>query len=179
MNHIEKLAEALPDACKDLRLNITSVLRGTSLTPAQTWAVALTSAYFVGSRPVAEALLADSAGTLTPADIDDARAAAAIMGMNTVYYRFRHLVGKPAYEGMRANLRMNRMMNPATTKAQFELCAMACAALAGCEKCIKAHDETLAGQQVGEGQIHDAVRIAACVAGFATALNAADFKPAA
>lgn len=181
MRHVETLlTEAIPDSCKDLRLNLTSLLRGTSLPPAQNWAVALTSAYFVGCKPLAEAVLADATaeGLLGPNDVGDAQAAAALMGMNTVYYRFRHLSGKPSYEQMRAGLRMNRMMSPATSKVQFELCAMACAALAGCGKCITAHDETLLKQQVSEAQIHDAVRLASAVAGAAVALSLPTGVPA-
>jgi alkyl hydroperoxide reductase subunit D len=94
------------------------------------------------------------------------------MAMNTVYYRFRHMVGKPSYSQRPAALRMTRMARPATSKALFELCAMACAALAGCELCIRSHEESLLKEGLTEEQIHDAVRIAAVVRGFQTALAA-------
>jgi alkyl hydroperoxide reductase subunit D len=171
MEHLERLLGALPDWCKDARLNLTSVLRGTSLSANQTWAVALTSAYFLRSPEIVEAIRADGGANLTAADLEDAEAAAAVMGMNTVYYRFRHLIGNPVYQQMKAGLRMNRMANPATSKVQFELCALACAALAGCEMCLKAHEETLRKQQVSESQVHDAVRIAASVNGAVVALD--------
>jgi alkyl hydroperoxide reductase subunit D len=171
MSSLETLSATLPECCKDLRINLAAVLRGSSLSPARAWSVALASAYFSRVPALSDALLADGQGELSPADIDDARAAAALMGMTTVYYRFRHLVGKPVYSQLRANLRMNRMSSPATSKAQFELCALACAALAGCEVCLKSHEAGLVKDGVTEEQVHDAVRIASAVAGFAVALG--------
>jgi lipoyl-dependent peroxiredoxin subunit D len=171
MEQIEKLLERLPESCKDLRLNMTSVLRGTGLTGTQTWSIALTSAFFCKNSRLAEAVKNDGTAHLSPADIDDAQGVAAIMGMNTAYYRFRHLIEIPEYQSLKANLRMNRMMNPATSKLQFEVCAMACAVLAGCQMCMQAHEKALIEQGLTQSQIHDAVRIASIVAGVDIALN--------
>ena len=90
--------------------------------------------------------------------------------MNTVYYRFRHMIGKDSYQHKPAGLRMNRMMRPATSKALFELCSMACAALAGCEMCLRSHEESLLKEGLSEDQVHESVRIAAVVNGFSVAL---------
>ena len=49
------------------------------------------------------------------------------MGMNTVYYRFRHLVGKESYAQKPARLRMQGMVKPKTNKALFELVSLAIA----------------------------------------------------
>lgn len=43
------------------------------------------------------------------------------MAMNNVYYRFRHMIGKDVYTQKPARLRMNRLVQPATSKADFEL----------------------------------------------------------
>ena len=53
--------------------------------------------------------------------VEDAVAAAALMAMNNVYYRFRHLIGKPSYGDQPARLRMNRLVKPAASKVDFEL----------------------------------------------------------
>ena len=103
--------------------------------------------------------------------IDDAKAAAALMAMNTVYYRFRHMVGKPGYGQKPARLRMNRMMKPATNKADFELFSMACAVLAPCEVCITSHEASILKHELTEDHVHDVVRIAATLNGVATALT--------
>lgn len=170
---LETLAAGLPDSCKDLRLNLQSVLRESTLSVKQRWSVALAAAYFLRLPALVEALKSDPAGELQPADIEDAQSAAALMGMTTIYYRFRHLAGRPSYTQMRAGLRMNKMQSPATNRVQFELCALACAALAGCEACIKSHDASLLKEGVTEEQVHDAARIASVVSGFGVALGVA------
>lgn len=172
MPSLSDLKASLAEETKDLRLNLDAVLRADKIDPAQTYAVALASALFLRDVELADALLAESAGALTPDAVTDARAAAAIMAMNTVYYRFRHMIGKESYNQKPAGLRMNRMIRPATTKALFELCSMACAALAGCEACLKAHEASLLKEGMTEDQVHDCVRIAAVVNGFSVARTA-------
>ncbi|MFM8495614.1 MAG: carboxymuconolactone decarboxylase family protein, partial [Planctomycetia bacterium] len=151
---------------KDIRLNLSSVLTGENLQPAQALGIALASARFVRSQPVVAALDSDiraGLGDAAAAVISDAIAAAGLMAMNTVYYRFRHMLGKESYEARSPRLRMSRMVQPATTKADFELMSLACAALAGCELCIKNHEASLVHLGVSEEACHDAVRIAAVI----------------
>lgn len=170
MERTRQLLDSLPEGAKDLRLNLPRTLEGETLSPRQAWSVALASAYFARCPELRDALLADGAAILTPEDIDDAQASAALMGMNTVYYRFRHMAGKESHHQRRANLRMARMATPAVSKAQFELCSIACAALAGCEACIQSHEASILKEGLSEDHVHDAVRIAAVVHGVAVAL---------
>lgn len=172
MRSLDDLKASLGDDTKDLRLNLGNVLDNGDLQPVERWAVALASAYFLRAGELVEALTAAGSSHLTPAAIADARAAASIMGMNTVYYRFRHMVGKPSYSQRQAGLRMSRMGKPATSKGLFELASMACAVLAGCEACIKAHESSLLGEGYSEDKVHQAVRIAAVVNGFLIATAA-------
>lgn len=172
MRTLDELKATLGDDTKDMRLNLGNVLDNGDLEPAERWAVALASAYFLRAGELVEAIATAGAAHLTPAAIADARAAAAIMGMNTVYYRFRHMIGKPSYSQRQAGLRMARMAKPATTKALFELASMACAVLAGCEMCIKAHEQSLLNEGYSEDRVHQAVRIAAVVNGFLIATAA-------
>jgi alkyl hydroperoxide reductase subunit D len=58
---------------------------------------------------------------------------------------------------------MDRMNQPATTKADFELMSLGCAALAGCEMCLQSHESSLLQLNVSEDACHDAIRIAAVV----------------
>ncbi|MDG3007016.1 carboxymuconolactone decarboxylase family protein [Paludisphaera mucosa] len=172
MRSLDDLKSLLGDDTKDLRLNLGNVLDSGDLLPVERWAVALASAYFLRAGELVEALTTAGADHLTPAAIADARASAAIMGMNTVYYRFRHMIGKPSYSQRQAGLRMSRMGKPATTKGLFELASMACAVLAGCEMCIKAHEQSLLAEGYTEDRVHQAVRIAAVVNGFLIATAA-------
>lgn len=167
---LDALTATIPDTCKDLRLNLPAVLRNATIEPAQAWSAAISSAWFIGNRELAEVVTRD-APDLTSGHVEDAQAAAALMGMTTVFYKFRHLVGKESYAQKRAGLRMNRMSQPAVSKVLFEVCALACAALSGCESCIRAHEHSLLEAGLSEDQVLEVVRIAAVVNGFSTAMN--------
>jgi len=162
---LDALRDTLPEELKDIRLNLGSVLAGENLAPAQAFGVALAAAAFVRCRPLVQAFQADlRAGEPTAAAvISDAVAAAGLMAMNTVYYRFRHMIGKESYAARPPRLRMSRMAQPATSKADFELMSLGCAALAGCEFCLQNHEASLLSLGVSEEACHDAVRIAAVV----------------
>lgn len=174
MEKINELLAQLPEESKDLRLNLKRVLDGESLNPEQTWGVALASAYFLRDARLIEAVQTDATAHLSPAAAEDARASASIMGMNTVYYRFRHLMDSDNYSKRPANLRMMRMAKPATDTATFELFSMACAALAGCGMCLKAHEANLLKHGLSEDNVHDSVRIAAIMNGVSVALAASN-----
>ena len=103
--------------------------------------------------------------------MEDARAAAALMAMNNVYYRFRHMVGKPAYSQRPARLRMQRIAQALTSKADFELYCLAVSAINGCETCVQAHEHAVVEGGLTEEHVHDAVRIAAVVHAAAVALE--------
>ena len=63
------------------------------------------------------------------------------------------------------------MANPATSKVDFEVMSLACAALAGCGACIQAHEATLLKEGLSEQHVNEVVRIAAVVQGAAIALS--------
>jgi lipoyl-dependent peroxiredoxin subunit D len=169
---LDALRERLPEAAKDIRLNLGSVLQGGALSPAQRWGVAIASAIAARNPQLLQAVLEDAGRQVVPAEvIDDARAAAALMAMNNVYYRFRHLIGKPSYGEKPARLRMNRLARPATTKVDFELFSLAVSAINGCENCLRAHEEMVLAGGLSEEHVHDAVRIAATMHAAAVALE--------
>jgi alkyl hydroperoxide reductase subunit D len=172
---LDALRDTLPDELKDIRLNLSSVLAGENLQPLQAMGVALAAAAFVRCGPLVDAIEADLRASDPAAAapvISDATAAAGLMAMNTVYYRFRHMLGKESYEARPPRLRMSRMAQPATSKADFELMSLGCAALAGCELCIKNHEASLVHLAVSEDACHDAVRIAAVINAAACGLPA-------
>jgi alkyl hydroperoxide reductase subunit D len=163
---LDALRDALPEEFKDTRLNLGAVLTGENLDPAQALGVALAAARFVRAPALAAALESDiraGLGDAAAAVVSDAVAAAGLMAKNTVYYRFRHMLGKESYEARSPRLRMSRMAQPATSKLVFELMSLGCAALAGCELCIRNHEASLLHLGAGEEACHDAVRIAAVV----------------
>lgn len=171
MSELAALADTIPDSARDIRLNLQSVLSGGALTPAQRWGVAVASSVASRNARLRKAVLHDARQEVAETVIDDALAAAAIMGMNNVYYRFRHLVGKASYGEKPARLRMNRLAKPATTKADFELFSLAVSAINGCESCIRAHEKVVLEGGLSEEHVHDAVRIAAVVHAAALSLD--------
>lgn len=173
MEKLNQLLATLPAEAKDLEVNVKRVLGGESLDPAQTWGVALASALVIRHPELSAAILEGAvAAGVDAAVLEDARGAAAIMGMNTVYYRFQHLMGSASYKKLPVNLRMTRMKQVSTSETQFELFSVGPAALAGCELCLKVHEAAVLKGGLSEEQFHDAVRIAAVLNGLAVALDA-------
>src|SRR5690242_5621089 len=174
MDALEQLRAAIPDAARDIRLNLQAVLRGGTLTEAQRWGVAAAAAVVARHPRLREAVIAAAGAAAGPLVVEDAKAAAALMAMNNVYYRFRHMVGKPVYGEKPAGLRMNRLMQPATNRTDFELMALAVSAINGCETCVRAHEKTVTEGGLTPDHVNDAVRIAATVYAAAVALEAGE-----
>lgn len=170
MEHVSQLLQHVPPSAADLASNLATVLRSQCLSPEQVWSVALSSSFFVQHPALITAVLADATGIIGEDGVEDARGAASIMGMNAVYYRFRHMISKQSYSERMVGLRMNRMMNPVTSKLQFELCSLACAAIAGCQSCLQVHEANVIEEGLTEDQVHDTIRIAAVIQGVAIAL---------
>lgn len=166
------LADRMPDAARDIRLNLQSVLETSSLNEAQRYGVAVACAIAARNPDLKKAVIEDAGAKVDPAVIDDGIAAAALMGMNNVFYRFRHMIGKPAYETKPARLRMQRIAKPATNKVDFELFCLAVSAINGCEACVKSHEHVVIEGGLSEDNVHDAVRIAAVIHAAAVALEA-------
>ncbi|MEA2572642.1 MAG: lipoyl-dependent peroxiredoxin subunit [Acidobacteriota bacterium] len=174
MSAVEAVREQLPEAAKDIRLNLQTVLQPGTLTAAQRWGVAIASAIAARNPRLRDAILADARAEVDANVVDDAAAAAVLMGMNNVYYRFRHMVGKESYSSLPARLRMNRIAKPATNKADFELFCLAVSAINGCEMCIRSHEAVVVAGGITEEQVNDAVRIASVIHAAAIGLESGD-----
>jgi alkyl hydroperoxide reductase subunit D len=174
MDALEQLRAAIPDAAKDIRLNLQAVLRGGSLSEPQRWGVAAAAAVAARHPRLREAVLSAASAAVGPAVVEDAKAAASLMTMNNVYYRFRHMVGKPIYGEKPAGLRMNRLMQPATNRPDFELMSLAVSAINGCEACVRAHEKAVTDGGLTADHVNDAVRIAATIYASAVALEAGE-----
>ena len=169
---LEALGNRLPDSARDLRLNLGAVLGDGTLSLAQRWGSAITAAITARNPELRDAMLQGArAAGVDEAVIDDARAAAAIMGMNNIFYRGRHLIGKESYQKKPARLRMNRIAKPATTRLDFELFCIVASAITGCGDCLKSHEHTVIEGGLTEDHVHDALRIASVVNGFAISLS--------
>jgi len=184
---LDAIRDSIPDYARDLKLNLGSVLAPTGapgLSEKQIWAVAVASAIASRNTEFARKIEALAVAHLDEAHLTAARAAAAVMGMNNIYYRFLHLVEEPEYAQMPARLRMNVIGNPGIDKLDFELVSLAVSAVNGCGMCIVAHEKQLRKHEVSREAIQSAVRIAAtihAVAGvleYAASANSASGAPA-
>ena len=169
---MESLRNALPEYAKDLRLNLSSLAAETVLDETKKAGTFVAAALASRNPDVVRALLAEFGSRMAPADLQAAKAAAAIMAMNNVYYRFTHLVESDDYGKLPARLRMNALANPGTAKENFELWSLAVSAVNGCGMCIEAHERVLRKAGVSAEQVQAAVRIAAVVHAVAVTLEA-------
>lgn len=163
---LETIRDQLPDYARDLKLNLGSVLTAQGapgVSEKQIAAIALSTAIAARNPQLTQAIEAWATPQLDAAHINAARAAAAIMGMNNVYYRFLHLVEDGEYQTLPARLRMNIIGNPGIDKLDFELLSLAVSAVNGCGLCITSHERKLRDGGVSRETIQSAVRIASVI----------------
>jgi alkyl hydroperoxide reductase subunit D len=169
---LETLLEQVPEYAKDLKLNIGSVLRQPDLTAAQTWGTAVACAIAARNPRLTAALESEAAPHLGEQGMFAARAAGAVMGMNNIFYRFRHLSSNAKYSEMPARLRMQVIGRHGAAPADFELYCLAVSAVNGCGVCIDSHEKVLREKGVGEETVLAAVRIASVIHALAAVLDA-------
>ena len=171
---LESIRDQLPDYARDLRLNLGSVLTpqgAPGLSERQIASLALATAISARNPQLVRAIESWVQPQLDAAHAQAARAAAAIMGMNNIYYRFLHLVEDAEYQTMPARLRMNVIGNPGIDKLDFELLSLAVSAVNDCGMCVTAHERKLREGGIGREAIQSAVRIASVMHAVAGVLD--------
>ena len=171
MMSLEQIRDSLPDYAKDLKLNLSALLNDAVLSEQQRWGTLLATALASRNAALIAAMSRAATEHLSTPAIAAAKAAASIMAMNNIYYRFTHLASDPDYATMPARLRMNVIANPGVEKADFELWSLAVSAINGCGKCIDAHDQVLRQAGVSREAIQQAVRIASVIHAVAATLD--------
>jgi alkyl hydroperoxide reductase subunit D len=159
---LEALRASLPDYARDLKLNLGSLATEPLLNAQQLAGTFIVSALASRNATVTQAIVAEFGPKLSAEALVAAKAAAAIMGMNNVYYRFTHLVGGD-YPGLPARLRMNVMAKPGVEKVDFELWSLAVSAINGCGMCMESHEKVVRHGGLSSEQVQAAVRIASVV----------------
>jgi alkyl hydroperoxide reductase subunit D len=170
--NLDQLLDSIPNYAKDLRLNFSSLVRNqTELTPQQLWGTVVASAIASRNRELIQATLAEAAQHLSPTALDAAKGAAAVMGMNNVYYRFLHLTSNQKYATIPAKLRMNIIRMHGVDQLDFELWSLAVSAINACGKCVDSHEHALRERGMDEETILSAVRIASVIHAIAGVLD--------
>ena len=169
---IQTLKEQLPEYAKDLKLNLGNLANETVLSEIQKAGTFIATAIASRNPAVIEAVLAEFGPKLDAPTLNAVKAAAAIMGMNNVYYRFLHLANGEDYSELPARLRMNVIASPGASRQDFELWCLAVSAVNACGRCIGAHEKVLRDAGTTPEQIQAAVRIASTVHAVAVTLEA-------
>ncbi|MDD2877695.1 MAG: carboxymuconolactone decarboxylase family protein [Acidiphilium sp.] len=168
---LEQLRNRIPEYARDIRLNLGTLATEPSLTEQQRAGTFVAAALAARNPDVIRAIEAEFSARLSPEAFDAARAAAAIMAMNNVYYRFTHLVGGD-YGRMPARLRMSVIGKPGVPKEDFELWSLAVSAVNGCGMCMESHETVVRAAGITQEQVLAAVKIAAVIHATATVIDA-------
>jgi alkyl hydroperoxide reductase subunit D len=169
---LDALKSAIPDYAKDLRLNLGSVIGNSELPAQQLWGTVLATAIASRSAVVLRELAPEARANLSPEAYTAAKSAAAVMAMNNVFYRTRHLLSDHEYGNLRAGLRMNVLGNPGVDKVDFELWSFAVSAINGCGLCLDSHEQVLRKAGVDRETVQEAFKIASVIEAVGITLEA-------
>ena len=173
MEFLTALKERIPDYAKDIRLNLDAVIARSSLDAADALGAGLASAYAARSKTLVDAIR--GSGQLSEVDANAALSAAALMGMNNVWYPYVEMADDNDLKTQRAELRMNAYAtHGGVDKKRFELFALAASIVGKCHFCIGSHYKMLKENGLTAQQLRDVGRIAAVITAAANALVVED-----
>ena len=167
-----EMVDSIPEYAKDLKLNLGSVMEQSELTAEQAWGTAVACALAARNRELYRAMLDGAGDKLRPQALFGARAAAAVMGMNNIFYRFRHFASNEKYGTMPARLRMQSIRNHGADPAAFELWCLAVSAVNGCQVCVDSHEHAVREKGLSEETVLAAISIAATIHALAAVVGA-------
>jgi len=168
---LQAIKDRIPEYARDLRLNLDAVISRSSLTPAHAVGAALAAALAARAPALVSAL--DDEGLIDATHARAARTAAALMGMNNVWYPFVDMSGDPELKTLRPELRMNAYVtHGGVDRASFELYALAASIVGKCEHCVGSHYKLLRESGFAAQQLRDVGRIAAVISAVAQVLAA-------
>jgi len=177
---LEDLIGGLPAYAKDLKLNYSSLVKqNTELTPQQLWGSVVAAAIATRSAELTTEVIAEAEGVLGSGALEAAKAAAAIMGMNNIYYRFHHLTKNEKYATPPSRLRMNVLRGHSIEPVDFELWCLVVSAINACGKCVDSHEKVLREKGATEELINAAVRVAAVIHAIGVVLDSERASPTA
>lgn len=170
MNAVNEIKALVPDYAKDVRLNLDSTIARSTLPLNEALGVALAAAYATRNARLVALLRADD--SLPPEQANAALTAAALMGMNNVWYPFVEMAGDAELKTRPAQLRMQAYAtHGGVDKRLFELYALAASIVGKCHFCVQSHYALLKEVGMSVDQLRDAGRIAAVVAAAANAIE--------
>lgn len=172
MEFLSTIKNLIPDYAKDIRLNVDGTIARSSLEGNDAVGVALAAAFAAQSKVLVDAIR--NANVLSAEEVNGALTAAALMGMNNVWYPYIEMADDPDLANQPAGLRMNAYAtHGGVDKRRFEMYALAASIVGKCHFCVKSHYQLLKNEQgMTSQQLRDVGRIAAVVAAAANVIAA-------
>ncbi|KMY85726.1 Alkylhydroperoxidase protein D [Candidatus Paraburkholderia calva] len=162
MEFLASIKELVPDYAKDIRLNVDGTIARSSLEGNDAVGIALAAAFAAKATKLVEIIR--QAGVLSPEETNAALTAAALMGMNNVWYPYLEMADNADLKTQPANLRMNAYASHGgVDKRRFEMYALAASIIGKCHFCVKSHYENLVAEGMSATQLRDVGRIAAAI----------------
>lgn len=164
MSWVDRVKDTVPEYAKDLKLNLDAVVNRSGLDEVDAHACALAAALAANSAEIPYLVETDGPLVGTP-ELTAAKTAAALMGMNNVWYPFVEMAADEAMKGLPAGLRMNAYATyGGVSKKKFEMYALAASIVGKCEFCVKSHYDLLREEGMTAVELMAVGRIAAVVA---------------
>ena len=162
---LDELLSSIPEYAKDTKINLKNVLDAerSKLSAKQIAIVSLACAITTKNKDIISAIEEKAKEVLDDKEINAAKGAAVIMGMNNIYYRFVHLSSNKAYGSIPPALRMQIIATHGIEKLDFELASLAVSAINGCGMCIDSHEANLKKEGASEDVIQEAIKIASVI----------------
>ena len=163
MSWVDNVKESIPDFAKDIKLNLDSVINRGGLDEVDAHACALAAAISAGNGELAYEI-GMNGPLIGTAEREAAKTAAALMGMNNVYYPFVEMTADENLKGLPAGLRMQAYAtHGGVSKKKFEMYAL-CASIVGkCHFCVKSHYDILKNEGMTVQELQTVGKIAAVI----------------
>jgi alkyl hydroperoxide reductase subunit D len=163
MSWVDQVKESIPDHAKDIKLNLDAVMNRSGLDDVDAHACAFAAAVAAGNGDLAFEISMNGPLAGTP-EREAAKTAAALMGMNNVYYPFVEMTEDPDLKGLPPGLRMNAYATyGGVSKKKFEMYALAASIVGKCQFCIKNHYDLLKKEGMTVPELQMVGKIAAVI----------------
>lgn len=163
MSWVDQVKESIPDHAKDIKLNLDAVMNRSGLDEVDAHACAFAAAIAANNGDLAFEISMN--GPLAGTDEREAaKTAAALMGMNNVYYPFVEMTEDPDLKGLPPGLRMNAYAtHGGVSKKKFEMYALAASIVGKCQFCVKNHYDLLKKEGMTVTELQMVGKIAAVI----------------
>ncbi len=164
MSWVDQIKESIPEHAKDIKLNLDAVMNRSGLDEVDAHACAFAAAVAAGNGDLAFEISMNGPLVGTP-EREAAKTAAALMGMNNVYYPFVEMAQDPDLKGLPPGLRMNAYAtHGGVSKKKFEMYALAASIVGKCHFCVKNHYDVLKKEGMTVTELQAVGKIASVVA---------------